>query len=174
MYRDEKEAELEFYNRIKPVDIEGDWNNPEFRKGKPALEMWFQAMLEVSKCSKKDLDKFMTMENKSMEEDPKVNELTKLVDQLLAPMLKRPKLADESHSHVESSGLPPIPTQVSHNSAACCTTPMMETTGAAALETKEAMEEVNGNDVPEEVNGNDAVAAEALMAAVTKEQPQVI
>jgi hypothetical protein len=164
MYRDAKEAELELYNRIKPADIDGDWNNPEFRKGKPTLEMWYQAMAEVSKC-KKDLDEFMMMENKSAEEDPKVIELTELVDQSLAPMLKRPKLADEICSHVKSSGLSPIPTQVSHNSAACCETPMMETTGAAALETEDAVEEVNDDDVAE---------AEALVDAITKEQLQVI
>jgi hypothetical protein len=82
MYRDAKEAELELYNRIKPADIDGDWNNPEFRKGKPALEMWYQAMAEVSKC-KKDLDVFMMMENKSVEEDLKVLELMELVPLLL-------------------------------------------------------------------------------------------
>jgi hypothetical protein len=49
--------------------------NPEFCWGKPALEMWFKAMEEVSKC-KKELDEFMTMENKSAEEDSKVIELS--------------------------------------------------------------------------------------------------
>jgi hypothetical protein len=164
MYRDAKEAELELYNRIPEGHIDGDWNNPEFRKGKPALEMWYKAMEEVRKC-KNDLDLFMTMENKSAEEDPKVLELTEMVDQSLAPMLKRPKLADEIRSHVESSGVPPIPAQVSHNSAARCETPITETTGAAALETQEAVEEVEDNDAAE---------AEALVDAVTNEHPQVI
>jgi hypothetical protein len=127
-------------------------------------------MEEVRKC-KKDLDEFMMMENKSAEEDPKVIELTELVDQSLAPMLKRPKLANEIRSHVESSGVPPIPVQVSHNSAACCETPMMETTGGAALETQEAAEEVNDNDVAEAEALVDAITEEH---AITKEHPQVI
>jgi hypothetical protein len=95
-----------------------------------------------------------------------------MVDQSLAPMLKRPKLANEICSHVESSGVPPIPAQVSHNSAAHCETPITETTGAAVLETQEVVEEVNDNDVAE--------AEEALVDAITEEHaitedhPQVI
>jgi hypothetical protein len=95
--------------------------------------MWFKAMEEVSKC-KKELDEFMTMENKSAEEDAKVIELSELVDQSLEPMLKRPKLADEIHSHVESSGVPPIPAHVSHDNAECSDTPIMETTALGALQ----------------------------------------
>jgi hypothetical protein len=94
-----------------------------------------------------------------------------MVDQSLAPMLKRPKLADEIRSHVESSGVPPIPAQVSHNSAARCETPIMETTGAAALETQEVVEEVNDNDVAEAEALVDAVTEEH---AITKDHPQVI
>jgi hypothetical protein len=122
-------------------------------------------MEEVRKC-KKDLDEFMMMENKSAEEDPKVLELTEMVDQSLAPMLKRPKLADEIHSHVESSGVPPIPAQVSHNSAARCETPMTETTGGAALVTQ-----VNDDDVAEAEALVDAVTEEH---AITEDHPQVI
>jgi hypothetical protein len=94
------------------------------------------------------------------------------VDQLLAPMLKRSKLADEIHSHVKSSGVPPIPAQVSHNSAARCETPMTETTGGAALAAQAAAaEEVNDNDVAEAEALVDAVTEEH---AITKDHPQVI
>jgi hypothetical protein len=132
--------------------------------------MWYQAMVEVSKC-KKDLDEFMMMENKSAEEDPKVLELTELVDQSLAPMLKRPKLANEICGHVESSGVPPIPAQVSHNSAAHCETPMMETAGGAALATQEAVVEVNDDYVAEAQALVDAITEEH---AITEERQQVI
>ena len=121
MYKDAKEAETMFYSRIPAAHIDsGDWNNPEYCWGKPALEMWVKAMEELSRC-KKELDEFMTMENKSAEEDSKVIELSQLEDQSLEPMLKRPKLADEIYSHAEASGLldVPVPAHVSHDRQCC-------------------------------------------------------
>jgi microcompartment protein CcmL/EutN len=87
----------------------------------------------VCRC-KRELDKFITKENKSVEEAPKVIELSELVNQAQEPMLRKPKLANEICSHVELSVVFPVPAQVSQDSTECLNTPISETTAIGAAQ----------------------------------------